>query len=61
MGKRGPIDNRKVVIVALLIMIAAAAMCLTALKGERGKALAVESQPEAQKDVIWYTSLAVDE
>ena len=59
MQKRGPIDNRKIMLVALLIMVAAA-MCFTALKRERGKALAVESQPEAQKVVIWYTSLAED-
>ena len=37
MEKRGPIDNRKVVIVALLIMVAAATVCFTALKGEKGK------------------------
>lgn len=60
MEKRGLIDKRKVVLVALLIMVAATTVYFAGLKEEKGKAFAAESQPEAHKDVIWYTSLAED-
>lgn len=60
MEKRGPIDHRKIMVVTLLIMVAAATMYFTALKGEKGKVFAAQPQPEIPKAVIWYTSLAED-
>lgn len=60
MEKRGPIDNRKIMVAASVIMVVAATICFTALKGEKSKVLAAQPQPEAQKAVIWYTSLAED-
>lgn len=60
MQKRGPIDNRKIMLALLLIMVATTTVYFAGLRGEKGKVLAAESQPEAQKAVIWYTSLAED-